>query len=286
MDENRPPYSLQAPGAAPGAPSYELPGHEPRRRARPPRVDEHHPDVSPEIRRDELIGGRIVQAMPASLPHGGQNFDLDYLVGAHLEAGYRGATDLMTRFDLDHDFASDTAIVKEGVDPATGTRYLEEIAFEVVSEQSEGDVTAKVPRMLHRGVRRVFGVFVKEGSVREWVEKKGKAGWVTLGPEAQIRDRCLAVPLPVAAILDAARRDDAVAGALIAKHNPKIAEHVARGKAEGMAEAIVAILTQRGLEPSDALCHHILACADLETLDRWLSRALVAASADDVIRSI
>ncbi|MCP4486161.1 MAG: hypothetical protein GY820_02410, partial [Gammaproteobacteria bacterium] len=180
-------------------------------------VDEHHPGVHPDVSRDELIAGRIVRASPASAPHGIRNFDLDCLVGAHLGEGYSGANDLMTRFDEDHDFASDTAVLKDGIDPATGTRYLEDIAFEVVFEQSESKINAKVPRMLRRGVRRVFGVFIKQGEVREWVKKKGQAaGWVILTPEAEIQDKCLAVPLSVAAILDAARRDDAVARALIA----------------------------------------------------------------------
>ncbi len=234
---------------------------------------------------------------------------------------------LVLSFDEDHDFASDTAVLKDGTDPDTGTRYLEDIAFEVVFEQSESKINAKVPRMLRRGVRRVFGVFIKQGEVREWVKKKGQAaGWVILAPEAKIQDKCLAVPLSVAAILDAARRDDAVARALIAKNNPVITEHLAQhearveargeargkaigeakgkaigkaigeargkaigeargkaiGDARGKAEAILAILERRGIEPSDAVRRRVLGCTDLATLDRWLPEALVAVSADDL----
>ncbi len=285
MADERPPYSLHAPGAEPSPRSYEMPGRGPRRRSgsRPPRVDQHHPSVRPEISRNELIDGRVVHASPAKFPHGSRNFDLDYLVGAHLAEGYRGATDLITRFDRDNDFASDTAIVKDGVDPATGTRYLEEIAFEIVSEQGEKVASTKAARMLRRGVRRVFGIFVKKGEVREWVEKEKKAGWVQLAPDDRIEDPCLDVPLEVAAILDVARRDDAVGHALIAKQNPAIVEHAEKAKAAGKAEFILSVLEKRGLETSAGLRRQILACTDSATLEQWLTKALVITEAREMV---
>jgi hypothetical protein len=59
-------------------------------------------------------------------------------------------------------------------------------SFEVVSEQNESVVEEKVPRILRRGVRRVFGVFLKAGEVREWMKMGGGDYWQTLAPDARI----------------------------------------------------------------------------------------------------
>jgi hypothetical protein len=51
--------------------------------------------------------------------------------------------------------------------PATGTRYLEELAFEIVNEQSLGDITKRAGYLSARGVRRIIAIIVKLGEVRE-----------------------------------------------------------------------------------------------------------------------
>src|SRR5262249_44675874 len=101
-------------------------------------------------------------------PHAYQHFRLDYVLGAYVQDDYVGATDLLTRASTQSDFASDTCIHKAGNDPATGTRYLEEIAFEIVNEQPVSKVTAKVEDLSRRGVRRIFAIFVKKREVKEW----------------------------------------------------------------------------------------------------------------------
>ncbi len=292
MDENRrSPYRFHAPGAA-SVPSYELPAYRDAERSqRCPRVDEHR--VRPELERREMVDGEILQALPAELSHAVQNGDLDYLLRAHLAPGYRVATDLLTRHDRKNDFASDSAVVREGTDPDTGSRYLEELAFEVVSEQTKAAVTRKAPAMLQRGVHRVFAVFVNKRRVAEWVPQEGtkeKGRWVELAADAKIVHPSLAEPMPVAAILDAASVDDTVARALAAKGNPVIreirAEGTAEGKIEGLAEgevkgkaeAILAVLAGRGLQPSVAVRDRILGTTDLSTLERWLLKALTASS--------
>jgi hypothetical protein len=62
------------------------------------------------------------------------------------------------------------------------------------------------------------------------------------------------------------------------------AEGEARGKAEGKAEALIAILGARGFSLSDDLRTQILGCRDPAMLDRWITRAVAAASAEDVLR--
>jgi len=275
MDEKRAAYELRAPGGA-----VYLPG-----RADFPRLDDHL--VVPEVTRDEIIKGRRVVAMPALAPHGDQNSELDFVLRGLVAPGYQVSTDLLTRVAKDSDFASDTSIRRKGEDPATGTRYLEEIVFEVVSTQSERDVRDKAEEMQGRGVRRIFAVFVKgPRRVCEWSPKSRR--WQPLDGGTRIEDPCLVTPLAVSALLDAALADNAVVEALIAKKNPVLlnreAAAAAEGRAKGKAESILKFLEARGIAVSQAQREEILRCNDLERQDRWSLRAAVAASADELIK--
>lgn len=277
MDPKRAGYTLKAPGRAGSGMPQHLPGRGPF-----PRVDDHL--VVPEITRDEMIGGRRVIASPAHPPHAMQHTRLDYVIQAHVAPGYTVAADLLTRHDHDSDFASDVCIFKDGPDPATGARHLEEVAFEVVSEQRDRLATEKAARMQRRGVRRVFAVWAKERRVCEW---SGEAqGWRVLAAGSVIEDPCLVKPIALAALLDAAPADRAVAEALAAKGNPVIqereAEARARGRAEGIAESILQLLEARGLAVSAERRQEILGCSDPDRLNRWLLRAMSLSSADEV----
>ena len=61
------------------------------------------------------------------------------------------------------------------------------------------------------------------------------------------------------------------------------AEGKVEGKAEGKAEAVLAVLKARGVAVSESVRSHVLGCHDLSTLDRWLARALTAASDAEVV---
>jgi hypothetical protein len=278
MDENRRGYSLKAPGAS--GTSARLPG-----RSSFPRVDEHL--VVPEVTRDEIIGGRKVVASPAKEPHATQQTRLDYVVEAHVVPGYVAASDLLTRQGETSDFASDTCIYKAGVDPETGTRFLEEIAFEIAAEQDERNVREKALQMHRRGVRRIFAVFVKGNKrICEWSPEI--QSWRPLDPGARIEDPCLVAPLSVAALLDAAAADNSVVTALAAKGNLEIRQREAAAKSEGealgKAGAVLDVLEERGLAINETQRQEILRCRDLDRLKLWLRRAVLASSVDEVIR--
>ncbi len=113
-----------------------------------PNVDDHL--VEPEVSRDEIVGGRRVVASPAETDHADQHSRLDYVLQAHVASGYRVSVDLITRHGPITDFASDACVRREGIDPATGRRHLEEIAFEVVSQQRERLATEKAEHMRRR----------------------------------------------------------------------------------------------------------------------------------------
>jgi len=226
------PHILLAPASNGASAAARLPARE-----APLSPDDHL--VTPEVTRDEIIRGRRVVAMPALPPHADQQFGLGYVIGAHVKPGFTGAAELLTRAGEGSDFATDVCVRKSGTNPETGTRYLEELAFEVVNEQSHRDITEKAEDLTRRGVRRVIAIFVKKGEVCEWAS----GAWRRLEPDAVLADPTLSRPLRVRALMDAAEADDAVARALLAKRNPVIvkvqedsrAEGEARGRAEGEA---------------------------------------------------
>ena len=283
MDEKRAAYRVQAPGSPGRTVALRLPGRDPF-----PAVDDHL--VEPEVTRDEIINGRRVVALPAEQPHADKHVDLAYVLRAHVAPGYRASVELITRHAVDSDFATDVCVYKEGTDPETGRRYLEEIAFAVVSTQNEKNVTEKAGVMHRRGVRRVFGIWVKgRQKVCEWSSESRK--WQPLEAGSRIEDLCLATPLPVTALLDAAVVDQAVVGALVARGNPEIrkleavaeARGAARGEVTGTTTSILSVLSARGLLVSDEQRQEILACQDLDRLQRWLQRAALASTADEVL---
>ncbi len=278
-------YRLEAPGAEPTtttSSSYRLPG-----RDEPLHVDDYMTDI--DFRREEKIGGEVFRTMGSELPHAAQNGEIDYVLRGLLTPDYCVASDLKTRFEEESDFANDSAAVKKGIDPKTGRRYLERLAFEVVWKQTRRKVTAKAPRMLRRGVKRVFAVFVRRGEVAEWSAEKET--WVVLDPSSAIEDKCLVKPLPVAALLDAGKADATVVRGLETKGDPEIGRIRSEGEAKGevkgevkaMQAAVLAVLAERRLEVKGEVRVAVSSCDDPATLDRWLRRAVTASTAEDVL---
>lgn len=58
----------------------------------------------------------------------------------------------------------------------------------------------------------------------------------------------------------------------------------ARGEARGKGSAVVEVLEARGVPVPEAIRAQILATTDLDLLDTWLHRALVANTAEEVVR--
>ncbi len=235
-----------------------------------PSIDQHV--VRPET-REEMVRGRRILAMPALPPHADQHFRLDYILGAHVQPGYVGSTDLLTREAERSNFATDTCIRKRGDDPRTGERYLEELSFEVVNEQSLGDVTERAEDLVTRGVRRVVAIFVKKGEVHEWSRAEG--AWTKLDLDSSLRDPTLAAPLPLRDLLVAAEADDAVARALLAKNNPVLVAATAESRQQGRRDGLV--------EGIEAACD--LGGIDLDEERRARLRSLRRGGLEDVARA-
>jgi Uma2 family endonuclease len=204
--------------------------------------------VEPETRY-EMYDGELVYVSPAAPPHGERHLQLAALIEAHTGSRFEAAADLLTRTSEIDDVAPDVSVYPEAPDFGTGGRQLEQLAFEIVSKQSLGNAGRKAAKLARRGVRRVFAVDVERGRALEWSAELG--AWRELDATSRIEDPALEVPLPVHDIIHAAKADDAVQRALIAKGNPVLKAHVdrnredadaqghARGKAEGIHEGVV-----------------------------------------------
>jgi Uma2 family endonuclease len=276
---------MLAMGAA--APAMRCPGkdEEPgsaRRPAQPrPAVDERL--IAPGARY-EVLNGKLLFVPPADEPHGTAHMDLATVLRVHATGDYRGAVDMLTRTKEVGDHAPDASIYPSERDPVTGGRKLEELAFEIVSEQAIRVSTGKARDYIERGVRRVFCVDVGKRRVLEWSQSKD--GWDELPLDASIEDRCFVRPLPLRVLLEAAAVDDAVAEALLAKKNRRIEAAIAAASAAAstaaMAGAVVQVLDARSVAISEADREHILSCKDLEQLRAWMGRAAVATRREDV----
>jgi hypothetical protein len=201
-------------------------------------------------------------------------------------------------------------------DPVTGGRQLEQLAFEVVSTESLGHAAVKAAKLTGRGVRRVFAIDVERSRAMEWSPALGS--WRRLDAAGQIEDAALELPLPIEAMLHAARADDEIARALVARHNPVIEavraedraaakaegvqdgflrgktegvqEGLLRGKAEGVqdgflrgkAEAVLVVLAARNVAVGEAERRRILSEQDPAQLDRWLTEAALCEKVADL----
>ncbi|MFE3002125.1 hypothetical protein ACFXG4_45050 [Nocardia sp. NPDC059246] len=63
------------------------------------------------------------------------------------------------------------------------------------------------------------------------------------------------------------------------------AEGMAEGRAEGEASAILTVLRALGIEVDGPARERILACADLERLSDWLTRAVTVAAVAELFDS-
>ncbi len=127
---------MLAPGALGQTPALRCPPDNPW-----PRVDDHL--VEPETSRDEVLYGQRMQVMGALAPHADRQAELIYVLRAHVHPDFIVSTELQTRSAFDSDFATDACIRKKGNGPRIGTRYLEEFACEVVSEQCPSNILTK-----------------------------------------------------------------------------------------------------------------------------------------------
>jgi Uma2 family endonuclease len=225
--------------------------------------------------RYEVIDGEVRHMAPSDEPHGTRHSKVSALIEAYASPGFNVASDMLTRTSETGDMAPDVSVYPARRDPKTGGRRLEELAFEVVSTERLSGAAEKAAALAGRGVRRIFAIDVKRSRLLEWSRATG--AWKMLAPSGVIEDPALVLPLGIDALVGAAQLDDAIALALLAKRVPVLEEKIARtraeGKAEGKAEAVLRVLSSRGIRVSAAAARRISSTADDRVLDAWLDAA-------------
>ncbi len=90
--------------------------------------------------------------------------------------------------------------------------------------------------------------------------------------------------LILAALSQAARAalEELMAGGTYEYQSDFARKYVAKGRAEGHAEAVIEVLETRGLPVSDAARARILACTDAARLAAWVRMAVTVASVDEL----
>lgn len=241
----------------------------------------------------EIDDGRLVRVSPSDPPHAIRHSKISALLEAYAADEFEVASDMLTRLSETSDRAPDASVYPRAPDPRTGGRQVEQLAFEVVNTEALSHAAKKAADLTARGVRRVFAVDVERVRAFEWSHELGT--WSLLDLETSIEDPALAVPLPLDALTRAAKTDDAVARALLAKRNPVVAAAVAEGEAEGLARGqaeglargkalmILRVLANRQLVPTPDERDALFAEHDLDRLDRWLDCAMACGSVADVL---
>ena len=185
--------------------------------------------------RAEIVDGTLVLSPPSDEKHAVPHADLAYVLRAHVNPGFNVAVDMLTRTSETNDFAPDASVYEAERDATTGGRKLEQLAFEVVSEQALAVQTTKARELTTRGVRRTFCLVIKQRKLLEWSRETD--GW-SATPLEEIADPCFVRPLPTAALLSAALADQAVLRALRAKGHPEFDAVREEGREEGREEAL------------------------------------------------
>jgi hypothetical protein len=170
-----------------------------------PSLDEH---LVRDETREEMVRGRLTFMPAADAPAGRQQALLSFVIRGHIAPGYVSSTHLLTRAGPTSEFSTSVCVRRDGIDPSTDTRHLEELAFQVVTDAWPIDLDERAEDLSNRGVRRFLAVFVERGEVAEW--SATRARWIPLPPDATLDDPTLVLPVPIRALFDDAVAGDAV----------------------------------------------------------------------------
>lgn len=99
-------------------------------------------------------------AAPESALHGQPHGQVYFVLHTYVAAGYELDVTALVREPAGRALGSDIRVRKNGLDPKTGDRHVEEMAFAIESQRPDaGAVIAQhVEAMLARGVRRIFTI--------------------------------------------------------------------------------------------------------------------------------
>nr|MCU0687583.1 Uma2 family endonuclease [Polyangiaceae bacterium] len=230
-----------------------------------PGVSEHPPTRVEQLRdgdRYELSEGEAIYCAPAQPKHGAPHGLGTLPLGsdpAVAEFGVEVGHALGERTLR----APDVSVGELGGGEGWATK-APPLAVEYASQgQDEADLQLKIKQLLAAGTDREAAF---EQTLQNLLARKGYAGLDAVLAEGEARGK-------------AEGRAEGKAEGLREGEARGKAEGKAEGLREGKAAALLTVLAARGLAVDDETRARLEACADPAQLDRWLARALTAASA-------
>ena len=164
------------------------------------------------------------------------------------------------------------------------------LVVEYAAEGQDGaDLRTKIDEFLAAGTRWVWVVRLT-GPRRVEVHTAGRPMRVVAAGEALEAPGVLKNPVPVVALFDRDAAHEVALRNLLQRKGYDSLEAIAaeaelRGKAEGKAEALLVVLAARGFVVDAHTRATVLACTDAARLQRWIARAVTAASLAEVLSS-
>lgn len=231
----------------------------------------------------ELSDGHAIRCMTAGGRHG-----LAHMAGGHAlvsdpAVAGRVALDVGIAFNGDKNLRAPDIIVG-AVEAVPGwQRTFPPLAVEYADTgQDEGELAEKIQELLAGGTQLVWVVRLV-GPLRVEVHAAGKAMRVVGAEDELAAPGILANPVPVRALVDTAAANVAALRNLLSAYGYRSVEEIeAKAQAEGQARALLTILATRGFVPEDARVAEIRATRDAALLQRWIARAVTAATVDAV----
>lgn len=183
----------------------------------------------------EILEGRVLIVPGADPPHASRHLTLAYLLGAHTAPGFIAAIDMLTRTSARSDFAPDASLYPATPDPETGGRRLELVAFEIVSRQRLAVSARKARELSRRGVPLIVALVLARDRALIWESRVER--FRPLHPDEVLESPALVPPLAVRSLLDVARTDEVVLGALERRRPDLVARIEERGEQRGEQRA-------------------------------------------------
>jgi len=223
--------------------------------------------------RANLVGGSVLETDPA-------------VEEAGVDTGYAPSPDTLRAPDVAVGNVPDAPGWVAGA-PPLAVEYAD-------TGQDEKDLTTKIAELFAAGTRFIWVVRLS-GPRQVEVHEPGRAMRLVRPGEELRAPGILQNPVPVEALYDRKVAHEATLRNLLQRQgyddldevrNEGRAEGREEGRAEGrvqsLRQAILAVLSTRGLTVDEAVRAALEECRDLPTLELWLSRAAVAGASSEI----
>jgi Uma2 family endonuclease len=232
----------------------------------------------------ELSDGHPVECLPSGKQHAAANvagsevLDTDPEVEwAGVDAGWSPEPKTLR--------AADVSLGRPSEGPESGwAAEAPRLALEYAGVgQDEAELQAKIADFLAAGTEVVWVVRLV-GPRRVEIYRPGQVPEVKGAGEELTAPGILRNPVPVLALFDRREAHRATLRNLLQREGYEDLEAVrGEGREQGIAESVLALLEDRGLEVSGEVRERILTCRDHAQLRRWLLRAATAEAAADAV---